>query len=875
MNMNQSQVSQRQSQPSGQGGAKATPNTSSRRERRSGAGAALQRVTLALLALGLAALALGLAASSAGAVNTATVNPTLLATDTILASPDRGWMSNGNTWKSGDPPSRISRYITASRWSTVEPTEGNFDFSTIINNVRNNYNNASMPQDVNIRFHCVNMNNDVGVPDWFKNSNHRRYRIQKPKPGQPIVYAPDYNDPWFINKMISMLEAFKNELAKPENADIAAHLSMDMGILGNWGEWHTESADVIESLDGAPAPGPNDNNRQPMPTLANAKAIVDAYVSKFASFHDMKLMMAAHSLDYYAGSPNFPKTPDWPAQYNADHPFLYALAQHENIGWRYDGLENPDIQNTIVDWQNNSVLFLNRWKSAPLWVEASDGTFPATQAESDQGYGFLTSQHFSAANPYGEDGDETAPGHQLKYASGIDFFAQAGYRIDLRQMDYQDAFAGGSSFGPITLQFRNRGIAPPYKDYQVGVRLTGLGATGFTVTHFEDPGMRGTAGGGGWQPDPGSDRTVMINSIDLGGSFPAQSVKIEVGIFDPAKPTNSGTRWLALAITNTNTSDGWYNIVTVPPGASAPEINVTGNGVTIADGDTTPSTSDHTDFGSVDVTSGAVTRTFTIQNTGNATLNLTGSPRVQLTGSSDFSVTAQPAATVAAGASTTFQAQFNPSATGLRTATVSITNNDANENPYNFSIQGTGVSGSLPSPWLSQDIGAVGAPGSASFSGGTFTVNGSGAEIWGTADEFRYVYQPASGNCAIVAKVTSVSGAPTNPKVGVMIRESLAADSRHATMLLRETVFALHWRTSTGGATATASSSGATVPYWLKVERVGDTFTASRSSDNLNWTVQGSKTITMGSNVFIGLGVCSVSDGNLTTATYSNVTATP
>jgi hypothetical protein len=46
---------------------------------------------------------------------------------------------------------------------------------------------------------------------------------------------------------------------------------------------------------------------------------------------------------------------------------------------------------------------------------------------------------------------------------------------------------------------------------------------------------------------------------------------------------------------------------------------------------------------------------------------------------------------VAAAGSTTFQVTFTPSATGLREATLSIANNDGDENPYNFSIQGTGA----------------------------------------------------------------------------------------------------------------------------------------------------------------------------------------
>ncbi len=129
--------------------------------------------------------------------------------------------------------------------------------------------------------------------------------------------------------------------------------------------------------------------------------------------------------------------------------------------------------------------------------------------------------------------------------------------------------------------------------------------------------------------------------------------------------------------------------------AAAPEINIQGNSTTIVDEDGTPALSDHTDFGSTDLASGSVVRTFTIQNTGSAALSLTGSsPYVTIGGAhaADFSVTTVPSTSIAASGSTTFQITFNPSATGTRAATLSIANSDSNENPYNFSIQGTGTS---------------------------------------------------------------------------------------------------------------------------------------------------------------------------------------
>jgi hypothetical protein len=116
-----------------------------------------------------------------------------------------------------------------------------------------------------------------------------------------------------------------------------------------------------------------------------------------------------------------------------------------------------------------------------------------------------------------------------------------------------------------------------------------------------------------------------------------------------------------------------------------PEIDVQGNATSIVNGDTTPSASDWTDFGTTNLT-----RTFTIYNTGTASLNI-GNITISGTNASDFSVTSAPSTTVTIGSSTTFTITFDPSAVGLSMATISFNNNDQDENPYSFKIQGTGV----------------------------------------------------------------------------------------------------------------------------------------------------------------------------------------
>jgi hypothetical protein len=156
----------------------------------------------------------------------------------------------------------------------------------------------------------------------------------------------------------------------------------------------------------------------------------------------------------------------------------------------------------------------------------------------------------------------------------------------------------------------------------------------------------------------------------------------------------------------------------------APEIDVQGNGHSIANGSTTSSTANHTDFGSTDVSGATVLRTFTIRNIGDSDLNLTGSPAVTLTTGTHFSVTAQPSSPVLSNSSTAFDITFDPSAAGSFSDTVIIANNDSDENPYTFVISGAGtadtvttITGDAPDPSLVGQAYTVTA--SVSSAGGT------------------------------------------------------------------------------------------------------------------------------------------------------------
>jgi hypothetical protein len=165
--------------------------------------------------------------------------------------------------------------------------------------------------------------------------------------------------------------------------------------------------------------------------------------------------------------------------------------------------------------------------------------------------------------------------------------------------------------------------------------------------------------------------------------------------------------------------------------------------------------------------------------------------------------------------------------------------------------------------------------GAATASNGTFTVTGSGADVWDTADAFHYAYTTLSGDGTIIARVSSIQqGISTWVKAGVMIRNSTSASSAHAFMLVAASAtkgVPFQRRTSDGNISASTPGSQSTAPRWVKLQRNGNLFSGYESADGVNWTLVGTDTVTMGTNVLIGLAVTSHNTGASATCTFDNV----
>jgi len=168
---------------------------------------------------------------------------------------------------------------------------------------------------------------------------------------------------------------------------------------------------------------------------------------------------------------------------------------------------------------------------------------------------------------------------------------------------------------------------------------------------------------------------------------------------------------------------------------------------------------------------------------------------------------------------------------------------------------------------------------------GTFTMTGSGTDIWdvGTAgdygDEFHFAYKTLTGQGSIVARVESVDNTDPWAKAGVMIRESLAPGSAHAfACVTPENGVASQGRIDTASTSFNTAEGGITAPHWVKLERsIAGVFTVSHSTNGTSWVpVSGSNptNIQMGSSVYIGLAVTSHNAGATCQAVFSNVATT-
>jgi regulation of enolase protein 1 (concanavalin A-like superfamily) len=184
--------------------------------------------------------------------------------------------------------------------------------------------------------------------------------------------------------------------------------------------------------------------------------------------------------------------------------------------------------------------------------------------------------------------------------------------------------------------------------------------------------------------------------------------------------------------------------------------------------------------------------------------------------------------------------------------------------------------GWLPVPWQGVNIGTGQLPGSVTYNAGTFTQTGSGV-LGGRKDNFRFSYQMLSSDGEITAKVSSLQATGSWVRAGVMIRDSLAQNSRHVFLgLTNSTSYRLLSRVKGGAATTTKNSAtSAGSDTWVRLVRTGALIHAYRSANGINWTYVGTTRVALNRDCYIGLAVASGGNTVGSTVQFSNVNVTP
>ena len=178
----------------------------------------------------------------------------------------------------------------------------------------------------------------------------------------------------------------------------------------------------------------------------------------------------------------------------------------------------------------------------------------------------------------------------------------------------------------------------------------------------------------------------------------------------------------------------------------------------------------------------------------------------------------------------------------------------------------------LPSPWNVSDIGNS-LKGGQKIENNNWTIYGGGDDIWGTSDQFRFVYQKINGDFSFSVKVDSLKDTHYYAKAGIMVRKSLNKNSAHGIINVFPGGSSEFGYREKSGQTMKAKSgpnfNGFNV--MLKVDKIDKSLYFSIQTKNEWIEVEKLHIHNWGKSIYVGLATLSHDNSQLTTATYSNM----
>jgi hypothetical protein len=401
-------------------------------------------------------------------------------------------------------------------WRQIEPAPGVYDFTVIERDLAAA---EAAGRKHGFRLRALISGAGVSVPDYLTGQMELGWWYDYDKNGSLDTYVPDWNDPDFLSAMEQML------LALGERYDGDPRINfVDIGIYGNWGEWHTFNF-----------PYPSPSGAQKM-TLTNRQLIVDSYAAGFPS---TQLIMP---------------TDDQEA-------LPYALRLSSRIGWRRDSLGSTVFTNggAMLAYQADPELWsllTNRWRTAPVIAEYIG---PSVQQDPTEFQRAITqTRQFHVAMV----GNGNMRSWSLLSSAGktaaMDVGKTAGYRFELSQLTLPGALQPGQSFS-VDSSWRNVGLTPSYERWNVTFQLRRANTGTPLWEGISSLNLRTLL-------PTGNGVETQRDTFTLPQAFPEGSYQVAVIVRDP----NSYRAPLALAIEGVDATGGYVlgEIEVAGPGAT-------------------------------------------------------------------------------------------------------------------------------------------------------------------------------------------------------------------------------------------------------------------------------------------------------------------
>ena len=212
---------------------------------------------------------------------------------------------------------------------------------------------------------------------------------------------------------------------------------------------------------------------------------------------------------------------------------------------------------------------------------------------------------------------------------------------------------------------------------------------------------------------------------------------------------------------------------------------------------------------------------------------------------------------------------------GQRCAIIAVATIPARSDPPSLATGTLSPNYSLPVPWNEMDVPQTEPAGLATIDDGVFTLTSGGTDIGGQFDNFAFLYQGITGDFAITARLSKLTGGDPNAKAGVIARDALASVTNFAASLATVSHGFEHAYRPYYTPFAAANSAAASIPLWVKLIKQGgqvDSYLAPDSSGSPGaWQLVGSSTPISTGLVFVGLVTASHKQGAGCTAVFDHV----